>query len=114
MSLRSLLARIRWLKPSRIGPRLLAFHLLLVFLPVAGILYLEVYEAQLLESQEASMVQQGRLIDAALGDRDTLAAPDAVALLTRLGRRGDSRIRIFDASSMLLADSARVPDPTAG
>jgi two-component system sensor histidine kinase ChvG len=112
MSLRSLLARVRWLRPSRIGPRLLAFHLLLVFLPVAGILYLEVYEAQLLESQETSMVQQGRLIDAALGEREALAAPDAIALLTRLGRRGDARIRIYDASSALLADSARVPDPT--
>jgi two-component system sensor histidine kinase ChvG len=113
MSLRSSLARIRWLRPSRIGPRLLVFHLLLVFLPVAGILYLEVYEAQLLDSQETSMVQQGRLIDAALGDREPLAAEDASALLTRLGRRGDARIRIYDASAAVIADSARMPDLTA-
>ena len=51
-------------------PRLLAFNLLLVFLPVAGILYLDVYETRLLEVQERGMVQQGRLVAAALGDRE--------------------------------------------
>src|SRR5262245_23101554 len=104
---------LQWLRPSRIGPRLLAFHLLLVFLPVAGILYLEVYENQLLEAQERSMVQQGRLIAAALGGAESLDAADANALLQRLERRGDARIRIYDPAAVLLADSARVPDPSA-
>ena len=30
-------------RPSRIGLRLLAFNLLLLFLPFAGVLYLDVY-----------------------------------------------------------------------
>ena len=37
---------------SRIGVRLLAFNLLLVFLPAAGILYLDVYETRLLEAHQ--------------------------------------------------------------
>jgi two-component system sensor histidine kinase ChvG len=110
MSLASVRARLQWLRPLRLGPRLLAFHLLLVFLPVAGILYLEVYESQLLEAQERSMVQQGRLVAAALGERDELTADAATGLLRRLGQRGDARIRIYDAKGELLADSARIPD----
>jgi two-component system sensor histidine kinase ChvG len=66
--------------PSRIGLRLLVFNLLLVFLPVAGILYLDEYETALLEAQERNMVQQGRLVAAALGDRDALTSEQASAL----------------------------------
>ena len=51
-------------RPSRIAIRLLAFNLLLLFLPIAGILYLDVYETRLLEAQERAMVQQGRLMAA--------------------------------------------------
>ena len=52
--------------PSRIAIRLLAFNLLLLFLPIAGILYLDVYETRLLEAQERAMVQQARLVAGAL------------------------------------------------
>jgi two-component system, OmpR family, sensor histidine kinase ChvG len=101
--------RLHW-RPSRIGLRLLAFNLLLVFLPVAGILYLDVYETRLLDVQERGMVQQGRLVAAALGDRHQLMPDDASALLSRLGRRGDARIRVYDAGGVLVADSVRLPD----
>jgi two-component system, OmpR family, sensor histidine kinase ChvG len=104
------LGRLFRVRPSRIGLRLLAFNLLLVFLPVAGILYLDVYETQLLQLQERGMIQQGRLIAAALGEREMLTAENASALVLRLGRRGDARIRIFGADGTLLADSARNPD----
>lgn len=106
------LAALAKRRPSRIGLRLLAFNLLLVFLPVAGILYLDVYESQLLEAQERSMVQQGRLVSAALGENE-LTSDAANGLLTRLGRRGDARIRIYDVNGSLLADSARVLDSGA-
>ena len=106
----SWVGRVLRARPSRIGRRLLAFNLLLVFLPVAGILYLDVYETRLLEVQERGMVQQGRLVAAALGDREQVLPDEAVAILSRLGRRGDARIRIFDAKAVLLADSVRAPD----
>src|SRR5262249_25522846 len=72
---------------SRIGVGLLLFTLLLVFLPVWFFLYLGVYEKQLLETQERSMVQQGRLVAAALGDAGPLAPASAAALLHRLEQR---------------------------
>ena len=109
--------RIRRYRPSRIGLRLLAFNLLLVFLPVAGILYLDVYEGRLLEIQERGMVQQARLVAAALGGRDPIDHGAADALLARLAQRGEARIRVYDATATLVADSARtalpVADPTA-
>ena len=56
------------------------------------------------------MVQQGRLVAAALGDREQVMPDEAAALLSRLGRRGDARIRIYDAAGALVADSVRAPD----
>jgi two-component system sensor histidine kinase ChvG len=104
------LARVR---PSRIGRRLLAFNLLLVFLPVAGILYLDVYETRLLDVQERGMVQQARLVAAALGGRDGVAADEANRLLAALERRGEARIRVHDAAGTVIADSVRIPDRAA-
>ena len=110
MSLRELWRRLRGWRPSRIGLRLLAFSLLLVFLPVFGILYLDVYETRLLAVQERGMVQQARLVAAALGDRDPLARDEAVQLLSRFGQRGDARVRVYDATATLVADSVRLPE----
>lgn len=94
---------------ARISVRLLLFNILLVFLPAAGFFYLEVYERELLEAQERAMVQQGRLVAAALaGDVDE---DSARRLLGRLQGRTESRIRIVDRQGRLLADSARLVPP---
>jgi two-component system sensor histidine kinase ChvG len=102
--------RVRDWRPSRIALRLLAFNILVVFVPVAGILYLGVYEARLLDAQERAMVQQARLIAAAIGGSPSLDGPSAQAMLSRLGRRSDARLRVFDQSGALIADSARVAE----
>jgi two-component system, OmpR family, sensor histidine kinase ChvG len=96
---------------SRIAARLLAFNLLVLFLPVAAILYLDVYEARLLESQERSMNQQARIIAAALAHSGVVDSPSATDLLARLEQRTDSRVRIFDRDGALLADSNRIKYP---
>jgi two-component system sensor histidine kinase ChvG len=96
---------LAWLG-SRIAVRLLAFNLLLVFLPTAGLLYLEVYERQLLSAQERAMVQQGRVLAAALSERGALRAADAEALLTRLRQQTESRLRVVDPDGQMLADSS--------
>ena len=96
----------RRLRTSRIGLRVLAFNLLVLFLPVAGILYLDVYEERLLEVQERGMVEQARLVAAAVVDSPN---PDEILrFLDRLATEGESRIRIFDSSGALIADSRRV------
>jgi two-component system sensor histidine kinase ChvG len=99
------LSRVR---TSKIGLRVLAFNLLVLFLPVAGILYLDLYELHLLESQERGMVEQARLLAATLGGGDSLTADMAASPLTRLRVEGDSRFRVFDAQGRLLADSRRL------
>ena len=100
--LRALLRR----RPSRIGMRLFAFNLLVLFVPIAGTLYLDVYEDRLLETQERGMVQQARVIAAALSVGD-LDQPRAQAVLSTLGDHGDARIRIYGRDGQLLGDSAR-------
>ena len=93
---------------SRIAARLLAFNLLLLFLPVAAILYLDVYEARLLDSQERSMNQQARIIAAALGPSGPIDSAAATALLARLEQRSDARFRIYDHGGTLVGDSNRI------
>ena len=94
-------------RPSRIGLRLLAFNLLVVFVPVAGIFYLDVYEAELLESQERGMVQQARLMAAGLAGNETLSADSVSGMLTALGEQADARIRVFNPEGQVVGDSAR-------
>jgi two-component system sensor histidine kinase ChvG len=96
-------------RPSRIGLRLLAFNLLVVFVPVTGVFYLDVYEARLLQAQEREMVQQARVLAAVLGASGSFD-PDALTrTFARLERRSEARLRVFDAAGALVADTDRVP-----
>ena len=89
--------------------RLLLFNVLLLFLPMGSLLYLDVYEKQLLASQEASMIQQGRIMASALSapDADRLG-DEALRILHNLAERVDARIRVVDTDGKLLADSATI------
>jgi len=105
---------------SRIGVRLLAFNLLLVFLPVAGILYLDVYEARFLEAEERAMVQQGRLLAALLAEPGAMEPATINQLFGRM-ERPDARVRVYGSGATLLADSNRIrfagepePAPASG
>ena len=91
---------------SRISIRLLIFNLLLVFLPIAGSLYLKTYENQLLISLENTMVQQGRLLSAALSGDEKLNEEKAKKILLKLNKRSTSRLRVIDKNGNLLADSS--------
>jgi len=110
---------LKWL--SRISIRLLAFNVLVVFLPMAGVLVLDTYERQLLEAQERTMAQEGRLLAAALEATGRFEAADARAILVQLGQRNLARLRVVNRHGELFADSARLgprrdetlpPDPT--
>ncbi|MEP7132345.1 MAG: ATP-binding protein [Acidobacteriota bacterium] len=91
-----------------LSARLLAFNLLLVFIPAAGLLYLGTYEKQLLEAQERSMVQEGRILAAALSEPGALAGEEAPRILARLNQRLESRIRVVDGQGKVLADTSRL------
>ena len=92
---------------SGISVRLLAFNLLLVFLPAAGVLLLDTYESHLLEAQERTMSQEGRLLAAALEATGRLEGSDARSILLHLGRRHIARLRVVDKEP----SSTRMPLP---
>ncbi|HJW95783.1 MAG TPA: ATP-binding protein [Thermoanaerobaculia bacterium] len=97
----------RWF--SRISIRLLAFHLLLVFLPIAGVLFLGAYEARLESGEVRDLTEQARIVAAAVSQ-------GGVETFTRIvtARPTDVRLRLVDAHGNLLADSHRiVPQPAA-
>jgi len=96
----------KWL--SRISVRLLAFNVLVVFLPMAGVLVLDTYERHLLEAQERTMAQEGRLLAAALEATGRFEAADARAILVQLDQRNLARLRVVDRQGALFADSARL------
>ncbi len=127
---------------SRIAFRLLAFNVLAVFLPVAGLVYLDSYEQHLLDTQERAMVQQARLLAAALAVGTASAAASAPAtpsgsgtpagqdgedgpdartvdqafarqILLATEQRLDARIRVLAANGRLLADSAALAPASA-
>ena len=87
---------------------MLAFNVLVVFLPMAGVLVLDTYERHLLEAQERTMAQEGRLLAAALEATGRFEAADAQGILVQLGQRHLARLRVVDRQGELLADSARL------
>lgn len=93
---------------SRITVRLLAFNVLIVFLPVAALLYLDTYEQQLLRALEHALVQQGRILASALAGQNPLQADSAQKLLQQLEQRHEARLRILNPQGRLLADSSRL------
>ena len=93
--------------------RLLAFNLLVVFVPVIGVLYLDVYESRLLQAQEREMVQQARLMAAVLGDAPQIDVAFIERAFARLERRTEARLQVFDAQGSLIADSRDTPVPVA-
>ena len=87
-----------------ISVQILAFTLLLAFLPVAAMMMLKTYEKQLLAVQESALVQQGRLVAASL--EDNFSKERAELLMQNMEKQFDARIRVLDNNGMLLVDSS--------
>jgi two-component system sensor histidine kinase ChvG len=91
---------------SRISIRLLAFHLLLVFLPVAGVLFLGAYESRLESAEVRAITEEARIVAAAVGKGGSETFVRIVS-----ARPTDVRLRLVDAQGNLLADSHRIAPP---
>jgi two-component system sensor histidine kinase ChvG len=89
---------------ARLSSRLVALNLLLVFLPIAGVLSLDVYEAQLVDAQDRAMGEQGRALAAGLSGSGPLAPEDVAKTLQRLRGR-ETRIRVIDRDRAVLGDT---------
>lgn len=72
---------------SRISFRLMAFNVLLVFLPVAGMLYLGSYESKLLAEQDRALREEARILSSALS-----ASPDPSRAAQEILRQWSERV----------------------
>src|SRR5438045_5924069 len=95
---------------ARFSTRLLVFNLLLVFLPVAGSLYLGAYESRLETAEIRAMTDDARLLSALMAREGRLDAETAADLLRQW--HTDVRFRFLDESGRVVADSrAFAPAP---
>jgi two-component system sensor histidine kinase ChvG len=87
----------------------MAFNLLLVFLPVAGILYLGSYEQKLLGLQRRALQEEARLLAAAVAAAPVPGRAAQEILLERHRLRGNAtesiRLRVISPLGHIIADS---------
>jgi len=95
---------------SRLPFRLLAFNLLLVFLPVAGVLFLGEYEERLETAEIRDLTHQARLIAAAIARGGTLDADTFEDVIQR-AKINDVRMRLIDSTGRVVADSHQIVAP---
>ena len=104
---------------SPLTRRILLLNLIPVALLTLGAVYLSDYEEELIDSELASLLVQGEMVAAGIGEvavvggESTVNRMDADAarqLLTRLVRPTGVRARLFSETGELLADSAMLND----
>jgi len=93
----------------------MAFNLLLVFLPVAGILYLGSYEQKLLGLQRRALQEEARLLAAAVASAPVPGRAAQEILLQRHRLRGNVtesiRLRVISPLGYIVADSHSLSGP---
>ncbi|HLB79341.1 MAG TPA: stimulus-sensing domain-containing protein, partial [Dongiaceae bacterium] len=107
-------------RPSPLTRRILTLNVLALAIPVVGLLYLDEYRANLVESELASLHTIGELFAGALGAGGVVSDPLGEERLSleitrhmvrRLADASKSRARLFDRDGTLLADSFRLAGP---
>jgi two-component system sensor histidine kinase ChvG len=95
---------------SRLGVRLLAFNIVLVFLPAAGVLFLGEYETRLETAEIRDLTHRARLISASIAREGTLDA-DAFEDVIHRAKIDDMRVRLIDSRANVVADSRYIVAP---
>ncbi|MBI2215019.1 MAG: HAMP domain-containing protein [Acidobacteria bacterium] len=90
---------------SRISVRLLAFNVLLVFLPLFGVFFLDEYERRLEDSLDRSLVGEAEVLAAALSGDGAIDQEEARRVIARFGPERLARLRVVDADRVVIADS---------
>lgn len=98
------------LRASRLGFRLLAFNAILVFLPIAGVLFLGEYEERLETAEIRDVAHRSRLIAASIAREGTLA-DDAFEDVIHRAKIDDLRVRLIDSQGRVVADSQEIVAP---
>jgi len=94
----------------RLPFRLLVFNLLLVFMPIAGVLFLGEYEQRLEVSEVRAMTDQARLLAASVAREGALDADSFEEMIVR-AKINDVRLRLIDAQGNVVADSQQLVAP---
>jgi two-component system sensor histidine kinase ChvG len=95
---------------SRLSVRLLAFNVVLIFMPMAGVLFLGQYEERLETAEIRDLTHRSRLIAAAIARQGTLDA-DAFEDVIRRAKINDLRVRLIDSRGHVVADSREIVTP---
>jgi len=95
---------------SRLAVRLLAFNVVLIFMPIAGVLFLGQYEERLETAEVRDLTHRSRLIAAAIARQGTLDA-DAFEDVIRRAKIDDLRVRLVDSRGHVVADSREIVPP---
>ena len=95
---------------SRLGVRLAAFNIILVFLPIAGVLLLGAYEARLETAEIRDLTHRARLIAASIAREGTLDA-NAFEDMIHRAKIDDMRVRLIDSRGSVVADSRYIVPP---
>ncbi len=95
---------------SRLAVRLLAFNVVLIFMPMAGALFLGQYEEQLETAELRDLTHRSRLIAATIARQGTLDA-DAFEDVIRRAKIDDLRVRLIDSRGRVVADSREIVVP---
>lgn len=98
------------LRASRLAARLLAFNVVLVFLPIAGVLFLGEYEERLETAEIRDVTHRARLIAAAIAREGTLDE-DAFEDVIHRAKIDDLRVRLIDSLGRVVADSREIVAP---
>jgi len=95
---------------ARLAVRLLAFNVVLIFLPMAGVLFLSQYEETLETAEIRDLTHRSRLIAAAIARQGTLDA-DTFEDVIRRAKIDDLRVRLIDSRGHVVADSREIVAP---
>ncbi len=91
---------------ARIRYRLLLINVIVAAVPLVGIAFAEMHEAQLLGALETDMIHQAELVRASIQrDRSGLALDQREPVLVAAARDTRTRIRLLDATGTVRADS---------
>ena len=92
-----------------IAPRILAVNVFAILALTGSIFYLDSFRERLIDQRRAEMRMQAVLIGSFMGGATPAELPTIAA---RYGRVGALRLRVYDRSGALIADSWRATGPT--
>jgi two-component system sensor histidine kinase ChvG len=96
---------------ARIRYRLLLVNVIVAIVPIAGIVFAEMHEAQLLHGLERDMIHQAQLVRAMVMAEPAIPLAKREHMLRLAARDTRTRIRLLDTAGNVAADSHRGGPP---